>query len=45
MKHQYKSNWCLIRGVSVREFYLAETLSTIEIWDLFKEKNRVFLGK
>jgi hypothetical protein len=27
MKHQYKSNWYLIREVSVREFYSAETLS------------------
>jgi hypothetical protein len=27
MKHQYKSNWYLIRGVSAREFYLAKTLS------------------
>jgi hypothetical protein len=27
MKYQYKSNWYLIRGVSIREFYLAETLN------------------
>jgi hypothetical protein len=26
-KHQYKSNWCLIRVISAKEFYLAETLS------------------
>jgi hypothetical protein len=26
-KRQYKSNWCLIRVVSARERYLAETLS------------------
>jgi hypothetical protein len=26
-KHQYKTNWCLIRVISAREFFLAETLN------------------
>jgi hypothetical protein len=44
-KYQYKSNWCLIRVVSIREFYLAETLSYNWEIGINWEENRVFWAK
>jgi hypothetical protein len=44
MKHQYKSNWCLIREVSAREFYLAKTLSYNRKLGLIQRRKRGFLA-
>jgi hypothetical protein len=35
-KHQYKSNWCLIRVVSTREIFGRDTELPLRNWDLFR---------
>jgi hypothetical protein len=45
MRHKYKYNWYLIREISVREFYLAETLSYNWNLGLIRKRKQGFLGK